>query len=564
MHFYISIGRQDHDLEAYCGISSLTGGYDTFSSWLKKQRQQWPAYDDCLANFFKLYGKENLSWTIACEDKDASLERAQEACLAAVDLRYTKEELRGLNTAPSPLDLRLPPEFCFFCRSCNKVRVPDPSHPWRHTLPWAHEAIRYSASHSKLQNSLLGPELRTEVLSQYASSNAATAKLLGMDRLFPDPEPDWEPFLGLTPETAYGIASQLEPDFARARLAEFDTHPRHYLLREQRIVHDALHDAVMPAPAKPFIRQKPSGPKLSVLTLTYNHTAYIRECIESVLAQQVDFPIQHIIADDGSNDGTQDIVLEYAAKHSHIIPVFYKEHKGSNRNVHNLFDFARSPYVSLCDGDDYFTDPLKLQTQVDFLEANPDCAVCFHPVRVTYEDDPSRERIYPPLEELPKRARPFYYLSDLIRCNFIQTNSVVYRWRFKDGLPDWFDPSLCPGDWYWHLLHAETGKIGFINKIMSVYRRHKSSIYWLAEVDRLKHRTVVGQAELKMYDTVNRHFEGKYESVLLDLACGVFADCLLYANETDDFEVFNKICDLYPHFAKEVLRRLKMEKAPKA
>ena len=219
---------------------------------------------------------------------------------------------------------------------------------------------------------------------------------------------------------------------------------------------------------------------------------------------------------------------------------------------------ARSPYVAICDGDDYFTDPNKLQMQADFLDAHPDCAICFHPVRVIYEDDPTRERFYPPLEELPRGVRQFYYLSDLIKCNLIQTNSVMYRWRFIDGLPDWFRPDLMPGDWYWHLLHAEKGKIGFINKVMSVYRRHKTSVYYLAEVDRLKHRYTVGLKELEAFDVVNKHFDRKFETILLDLTNGVFADCLLYAEKIDDMSIIEELAGKYPHFGQHFLNSLKI------
>jgi hypothetical protein len=91
---------------------------------------------------------------------------------------------------------------------------------------------------------------------------------------------------------------------------------------------------------------------------------------------------------------------------------------------------VRSPYVAICDGDDYFTDPLKLQLQADFLDAHKDCGLCFHVVRVVYEDFPEREHLYPPVEQLPRGIRTFYYLSDLIKRNLIQTNSAMYRWRF--------------------------------------------------------------------------------------------------------------------------------------
>jgi hypothetical protein len=225
---------------------------------------------------------------------------------------------------------------------------------------------------------------------------------------------------------------------------------------------------------------------------------------------------------------------------------------------------CRTKYAAVCDGDDYFIDPLKLQTQVDFLDEHKDCGLCFHVVRVTYEDEPERERLYPPVEELPRGVRPFYYLSDLVRCNIIQTNSVMYRWRFKDGLSDWFRTDLCPGDWYWHLLHAEQGKIGFINKIMSVYHRHAHGVYYLSEIDHLKHQHQAGMKKLEMYDVVNRHFAGRYASILGDLASGVVADWLMYTETEDATPLLNAATDRFPHFIEHFLRSLKViKRAPR-
>ncbi|MDR2124519.1 MAG: glycosyltransferase [Desulfovibrio sp.] len=308
-------------------------------------------------------------------------------------------------------------------------------------------------------------------------------------------------------------------------------------------------------------------PKLSVLTLTYNHADFIAQNIESVLAQQVNFPLQHIIADDSSDDGTQDIILDYAAKHPHIVPVFQEKRTYGPGNVRALFDRCRTEYAALCDGDDYFTDPAKLQTQVDFLDRCKDWGLCFHLTRVTYENQPEREHLYPPIDKLPRGVRPFYYLSDLIKWNMLQTSSAVYRWRFKNGLPDWYRSDLYPGDWYWHLLHAETGKIGFINKEMSVYRRQKKGVYYLSTVDRLRHRAEVGLKKIEAYDAINKHFSGKYASIMLDLINGVFADCLFYDVERAEKEgkepVLNKLCDKYPDFARHFLNSLKLDNAGK-
>ena len=306
---------------------------------------------------------------------------------------------------------------------------------------------------------------------------------------------------------------------------------------------------------------------LSVLTMTRNQEQFIGACLQAVVDQQCSFAIRHIVVDDFSTDNTRGIISEFASKYPHIIPIFLDRKAHQGESIKALFQQCRSKYAAMCDGDDYFTDPHKLQTQVDFMEAHQDCALCFHPVRVVYEDGSQPERIHPPVEGLAPGATRFYTLGDLFTGNIIQTNSVVYRWRFASGLPDWFRPDCCPGDWYWHLLHAEQGKIGFINRIMSVYRRHKQGIYYLSEVDRLKHRATVGLQEIEVYDIINRHFGGRYESILLKLVNGVFADCLMYdsnrAQENSSAPILPTLVSKYPKFARHFLQSLKAVSAQK-
>ncbi|MDE6735698.1 MAG: hypothetical protein K2J64_09560, partial [Desulfovibrio sp.] len=149
--------------------------------------------------------------------------------------------------------------------------------------------------------------------------------------------------------------------------------------------------------------------------------------------------------------------------------------------------------------------------------------------------------------------------ADLMNGNFIQTNSVVYRWRFREGLPDWFRPDVCPGDFYWHMLHAETGKIGFIPEIMSVYRRHANAFYAKAFTSSMELRRDHGMAELAAYHAYNEHFGNRYFRSLSRLANGVFEDFLrIHLLENDD-RLFNAAVEKYPEFAKSFLKDLKQQ-----
>lgn len=215
--------------------------------------------------------------------------------------------------------------------------------------------------------------------------------------------------------------------------------------------------------------------KVSVICPTYNHQDYIRQCLDGFVAQKTDFPFEALIGDDASTDGTTEIVREYQNKYPDIIkPVLRKENIGPAQNAHDLYSRVTAPYVALCEGDDYWTDPLKLQKQADFLDAHPDFSLCFHPVVVCYDNNAPTKEIFPKKERLYKNTPIF---QELLKDNFIPTNSVLYRWRFHQDSLDLCPKNIQPADWFMHLMHAQIGKIGFLPDIMSVYRSHQNSMW---------------------------------------------------------------------------------------
>lgn len=118
-------------------------------------------------------------------------------------------------------------------------------------------------------------------------------------------------------------------------------------------------------------------PLVTVRTSTYQHGAFIRQCIEGVLMQKTAFPFEFIIGEDFSTDGTRQIVFEYAQRYPNVIRVITADYNvGMKANGTRCMRRARGKYIALCEGDDYWTDPLKLQKQVDFLEANLEYSVC--------------------------------------------------------------------------------------------------------------------------------------------------------------------------------------------
>ncbi len=125
------------------------------------------------------------------------------------------------------------------------------------------------------------------------------------------------------------------------------------------------------------------APLVSICCLTYNHAQFIRKCLDGFLMQQTDFPIEILIHDDCSTDGTTEIIREYEAKYPELIFPLYEEENQYSRGGAGKMDLynyrrTRGKYIAYCEGDDYWTDPLKLQKQVDFMEVNPEYSVCWH------------------------------------------------------------------------------------------------------------------------------------------------------------------------------------------
>ena len=167
-------------------------------------------------------------------------------------------------------------------------------------------------------------------------------------------------------------------------------------------------------------------PIVSICSITYNHAPYIRQCLDGMLMQQTNFAFEIIINDDCSTDGTTEIIREYAEKYPDIIkPIFHRENQ-YQKGVRGMFakyvfPKAQGKYIALCEGDDYWTDPLKLQKQVDFLETYPDYSLYFHNAMVHFEDGKTSDH---PFGEIEDRD---YTDVEIYEKWTIPTASVVLR-----------------------------------------------------------------------------------------------------------------------------------------
>ena len=218
-------------------------------------------------------------------------------------------------------------------------------------------------------------------------------------------------------------------------------------------------------------------PLVTAKTITYNHAPFIRQCIEGVLMQETNFPIEYIIGEDCSTDGTREIVEEYARRYPDTIRLITSEQNvGARENSRRTTKAARGKYIALCEGDDYWTDPHKLQKQVDFLEAHPECSMCFHEAYDLWPDGRKSEFV----RSRQIEVMPFYTLGNIIRRYFIPTASMVFRRLLIEPMPDEFFDAP-GGDWFLHVLLAKKGLVAYLDECMSVYRHHRGGVMSAAD-----------------------------------------------------------------------------------
>jgi glycosyltransferase involved in cell wall biosynthesis len=214
--------------------------------------------------------------------------------------------------------------------------------------------------------------------------------------------------------------------------------------------------------------------KVSVCMITYAHENYIQEAIVGFLIQECNFEIEIIVADDKSPDKTENVIKSFSnhPKYPSIKYIKHKKNKGMMSNFIWALEQCTGEYIALCDGDDYWTDPLKLQKQVDFLETNVDFVLCHHAFRITNEDD----RMHIDRNEY-NRKKPIGNFIDVIDFSFPKTLTVIFRTKslIKYDL-DAIYKDITTGDiLLWHLILLD-GKSYFIDEYMGVYRSHKNGI----------------------------------------------------------------------------------------
>ena len=252
---------------------------------------------------------------------------------------------------------------------------------------------------------------------------------------------------------------------------------------------------------------------VSISCITYNHAPFIRQCLDGFMMQQTDFAFEVLIHDDASTDGTTEIIKEYEAKYPDVFKPIYEEEnqwvKGRRGSAVFNFPRAKGKYIALCEGDDYWTDPLKLQKQVDFLNAHNNFTMCFTNAIQHYEDGHQEDtkfaeildREYSGVELFVNWIVPTATL--VVRSEVVRSNLYIKATQ---------NPYFIFGDILVILAAATHGKVWGFSNPTCVYRRLSTGA--LATTD----RTYSGKlAYIRHVIEIQRFFGDEYncESMVL-------------------------------------------------
>ena len=237
-------------------------------------------------------------------------------------------------------------------------------------------------------------------------------------------------------------------------------------------------------PVEEYPNKAPENPLVSVCVQTYQHANYIRQCLDGILMQQTDFPFEILLGEDCSTDGTREICLEYAQKHPDKIRLFLHDRANNiaiNGTPTGRFNFlfnlytAQGRYVALCEGDDYWTDSLKLQKQVDFLEENKDYVLTVGGYLERYLDSGKENTIIKYLNENDFNVGYSFTLNDTLKGWITQPLTSLFI-KDSDLISQFCDYRYGRDiNLYYHIL--KKGKGFYFTQTLGVYNRHQGGIF---------------------------------------------------------------------------------------
>ena len=269
-------------------------------------------------------------------------------------------------------------------------------------------------------------------------------------------------------------------------------------------------------------------PLVSVVCPVYNHEPYLRQCLDGIVMQKTNFSFEVIVNDDASTDGSADILRDYQYKYPDLIkPIYqiknqYSQGKGILATI--LFPRTQGKYIAVCEGDDYWTDPLKLQKQVDYMEAHPECTLCFHNALVHWYDGSKPDKLFADVEERD------YSGPELVNTWYSPTASFLFTSFVKDDyivmMRDY--PKMNVGDMPLLVCCARKGVIHGFQDVMSVYGKHAGSYTQFSDAIKTYNIAI-------SWEERGKAFGNEYKNICRQFMTGLYLNALFRSIREKNF-----------------------------
>ncbi len=280
---------------------------------------------------------------------------------------------------------------------------------------------------------------------------------------------------------------------------------------------------------------------VSVLCITYNHGKYLKQALDGILIQKTNFDYEVIIGDDCSTDNSREIILQYKEKFGNKLRILFHEHNlGATENVRRIEAYATGRYIISLETDDYWSDPYKLQKQVDYLETHPDVLAVAHRCMVVDEDSKPAKVVYPECKSRVYKVGhyrnwilPGQYTTIMYRNFYLNDMSVDFKYRAKAS-------SYGPGDRILVFMVMSKGEIHCLPDVMSCYRYVLKGGSSFSANNRITHLQMV-----KYYDCYFEYAgEYKVSKPLLDAVKMLYLEELtasVYIEKSTDRKTYKQI-----------------------
>jgi glycosyltransferase involved in cell wall biosynthesis len=262
-------------------------------------------------------------------------------------------------------------------------------------------------------------------------------------------------------------------------------------------------------------------PLVSIICTVYNHEPFLRQCLDGFVMQKTNFKFEAIVHDDCSTDGSAAIIREYAEKYPDIIkPIYEEENQYSKGTLDKVINpYLKGKYIALCEGDDYWTDPLKLQKQVDFLETHKDYSLicgrykCYNYSSKIWKTDSFWSRTNRDVLFKDKEGVTFQY-EDLENYGWLpKTLTLMYRFL---AAKEFFEYKGHSRDYVLVYFVLKNGLGYCLNDIMGVYNIHIGSIFSSVSTTRQAIDNYIISRDLYLYEK-NRNTESIYKKAFIDM-----------------------------------------------